>query len=100
MFGDALAGNVERGAVIDGRSDKRKSQGDVDGFAKRKTLDRNPGLVMIARDHGVELAARGAQKNRVSRKRAAHVDAVSEVATLDCGQNFGRFLNPEQSAFG
>ena len=49
-IGDALAGDVERGAVIDRRADDRQPQRDVDRPAERHHLDGNQPLVVIARD--------------------------------------------------
>src|ERR1043165_2218177 len=69
MLGHAAARDVEGRAVVNRRADERQAERDVDRLAEGKTLDGNHRLVMVARNQGVELAARGAQENRVRRGR-------------------------------
>src|SRR5436853_1249038 len=54
---------------------------------------------MIARNDRVELAARCAEKNRVSRKWSTHVDSIDRFAGLNRGKNLRRFFDSEQPAF-
>src|SRR5438128_11569140 len=55
---------------------------------------------MIARDYAVKLAARCAQKDRIGRERAAHVDVVFRAAGFHCGTDLRCFFDSKQSAFG
>src|SRR5215813_9908412 len=77
MIGDAAACDVERGAVIDRRTDDRQPERDVDGSTEREQLDRNQPLVVITGDDDVELAARGADEHGVAGPRPGDVDAAS-----------------------
>ena len=83
MLGDAAARDVEGRAVIDRGADEGQAERDVDGLAEREALDGDHRLVMVARNHGVELAARGAQKDRVGRVRPRHVQARPLLTRLD-----------------
>ena len=67
---DALARDVERGAVIDRGPDDRQAEGHVDRLTERKQLHRNQTLIVVAGDDDVEFAAGGAEEHRVARKRA------------------------------
>ena len=75
-IGHALAGDIERGAVIDRGADDRQPDRDVDRGAKRQQLHRDQTLIVIARDHAVEFAARGAHEHGVAGDRAADLDAA------------------------
>ena len=63
--GDALAGDVEGGAVIDRRPDDRQAERDVDGAAEREQLHRDQPLVVIAGDDASN-SPRAARANTVS----------------------------------
>src|SRR4051794_21622116 len=71
-----LAGDVERGAVIDRRADDRQPEGDVDRAPECEQLYRNEPLVVVARDDDVEVAARGPRENGVPRPRAGDIDVA------------------------
>ena len=88
MLRNSLSGDIERRAMIDRRANKWQAQGDIDCFAKRKTLDGNHRLVMITRDDGVELAPRSAQVNRVGREWSAHVNSLGHATRFDGRYHF------------
>src|SRR5215831_4191435 len=99
MFGYTPARNVKRGPMIDRGANERQAQSHVNRLTKRKALDGDHRLVMIARDHDVELAARGPQENRVSRKGSADIDIIRDMATLNGRQDFRGLFNSEESPF-
>ena len=66
LAGDAFTGDIKRGAVVDRRSYDRQTKGNIHaaqrfpgpGFRidrKAEQLDRNVALIVIHRNHGVEL---------------------------------------------
>ena len=65
-IGDAFAGDVERGAVIDRRADDRQAERDVHRVTEREQLHGNQSLIVIAGDHRVELAPRRAHEHGVA----------------------------------
>ena len=74
--GDAAAGDVERGAVIDRRADDRQAQRDVHGLAEREQLHGHQALIVVAGDDDVELAAVRAHEHGVGGQRPDDVDAA------------------------
>ena len=55
---DALAGDVERGAVVDAGADDRQAERDVDALVEAEVLDRDQALVVVLRDDDVEARPR------------------------------------------
>jgi len=55
-IGAAAPRDVERRAVIDRRAHDRQSQGYIDRVAEARALDHRQTLVVVHRQHGVELA--------------------------------------------
>src|SRR5687767_9487704 len=96
---ESFARNVKSSAVIDRGPDKRQTQRDVDRLAKRQTPHRNHCLIVITRDDGVELAARGAQKHGISRKRSLYIDFFEPAARLYRRHNLRRLFHSKQAAF-
>src|SRR5215213_10873468 len=82
MLGDAAPRDVEGRAVIDRGAYEGEAQRDVDRLAEREALHGDHRLVMVTRNDRVELAARGAQKDRVRRVRTRRVDPQL-AASLD-----------------
>src|ERR1041384_3136296 len=66
MIRNSLAGDVESGAMIDGRSNDRQPKSDVHRPAEREALYRDQTLVVVTGCDGVELSFERAQKKRVS----------------------------------
>src|ERR1700691_5893450 len=71
----ALAGDVERGSVVDRCAHKGKTERDVDPVRKTRELDRDMSLVVIHRNLQVEVPALPPPEQRVGRDRAHRVDA-------------------------
>src|SRR3954452_15385639 len=93
FVGDALAGDVEGGAVVHRGADDRQAEGDVDaaqrvpgaGFridGEAQQLDRDVPLVVVHGDHGVELAGVQLHEDGVAGNRTNHVEAIGD-APLD-----------------
>src|SRR5687767_1565300 len=66
---NALAGDVERGSVVDGRADDRQSERHVHSLPEGGHLDRYQPLIVIAGNHRVKFSAHRAEKNRIAWKR-------------------------------
>src|SRR5437763_15755264 len=66
MLSDAPARDVEGRAVVNRGAYERQAQSDVDRLAEREALDGDHRLIMVTRNHRVELAARGAQEDCVA----------------------------------
>jgi hypothetical protein len=71
----ALPGDVERRPVIDRRTNDGQTERHVHGLPERHQLDRHQPLVVIRGHHHIELAAHGADEQRVGGKRSIDVDA-------------------------
>src|SRR5205085_2864320 len=97
MLRDAPARDVEGRAVVNRGTYERQAQSDVDRLAEREALDGDHRLVMVTRNHRVELAARRAQEDRVSRVRPRHFKPL-RAARLDRRHNLRRLLDAEQPA--
>src|SRR4051794_37539352 len=109
FVGDALAGDVEGGAVVHRSADDRQAEGDVDaaqripsaGFridGEAQQLDRDVPLVVVHGDHGVELAGVQLHEDGVAGNRANHVEAFGD-ALLDHRCADVDVLAAEQPAF-
>jgi len=81
--------------VIDRRPDDGEAERHVDRPAEREQLHRNQALVVVAGNHGVELAARGASEDRVAGKRAVDFHA-SRARLVHRGPQHAGLLGPEQ----
>ncbi len=75
-IGGVRAGNVERGPVIHGGADDRQADRHVDRMSKGQQLHRNQTLVVVAREHTVELASRRAHEHCISGNRPLDRDAA------------------------
>src|SRR5438046_545317 len=80
LVGHALLHDVEAGAVVDGRAHEGQTERDVDGVPERGQLDRDQPLVVVLREHGVELAPGRPREQAVRRIRAADVEALRAQA--------------------
>ena len=80
LVGDALADDVEGGAVVDGGADDRQAERDVDAGEvvplaggrvdlEAEQLDRDVALVVVVGDHGVVLAGAQLHEHGVARAR-------------------------------
>src|ERR1700751_503274 len=80
LVGDALAGDIEGGSVVDRGANNRQSERDVDAGQflpaagggidfEAEQLDRNVSLVVIYGDHGVVLTGTQFHEYGVSRHR-------------------------------
>src|SRR4051794_20816171 len=109
FVGDALAGDVEGGAVVHRSADDRQAEGDVDaaqrvpgaGFridGEAQQLDRDVPLVVVHGDHGVELAGVQLHEDGVAGNRPNHVEAIGD-ALLDHRCADVDVLAAEQPAF-
>src|SRR3989344_5600775 len=76
LVGNALAGDVEGGAVIDRGADHFQANGDVHTRLKPQHLYRTVALVVIHRHHQIEVTATGAEKQGVGRQRAGDIKAA------------------------
>src|SRR5262249_8150548 len=70
------AGQVEGRAVVYGGAQEGEAEGPVGGEAEGGGLDRDQALVVIEREHPVELAAPCPREERVGALRPAHVGAA------------------------
>ena len=95
-IGAVLPGDVEGGAVIDGRADDRQAERDVDGGSEGEQLHRNESLVMVAGHDRVELAAGGADEDGVAGDRAGHVEPLASQRGDD-RRDHGVVLGPHQA---
>src|SRR6478609_746576 len=64
VVGDAGPGDVEGGAVVDGRPDDGQADRDVDTGLEAEHLDRAVALVVVHRDDEVVVAAAGEEEER------------------------------------
>src|SRR4051794_13683845 len=89
LVGDALAGDVEGGAVIDRGADDRQAEGDVDARKvfplarlridlEAEQLHRDVPLVVVHGDHCVVLAGAQLDEDRIARDRTHHVQPVRD----------------------
>lgn len=95
--GDALVGDVEGSAVVDGSADDVEAEGDVDAAMEVEELHGNVALVVVHADDGVELALDGLEEDRVGRMGAGGGDALL-LCVLDGGRDFIDFLTAEGAA--
>src|ERR1041384_4866350 len=86
MIRNSLAGDVESGAMIDGRSNDRQPKSDVHRPAEREALYRDQTLVVVTGCDGVELSFERAQKESVGWEGPAH-SSVFGAALFYCGLN-------------
>src|SRR5262245_58328832 len=75
-IGQVLSGDVECRAVVDRGANDREPERDVDGTSECEQLHRNQTLIVIAGDHGIELAAYRAPEYCVSRERTLDIKAA------------------------
>src|ERR1044072_7750893 len=99
MLGESFDRDVESRAMVHRSPDERQSEGYVHRLAKRQTLYRNHRLIVITRDHRIELSTRGTQKNRVCRERPLHIYIINATRGFDRRHDFRRFFDSKQSAF-
>ena len=85
VVGDALAGDVEGGAVIDRGAVDRQAERDVHRGVEGDELDRDVALVVVLGDDQVEGAVVGAVEDGVGGDRALHVDAFGAGALATAG---------------
>src|SRR4051812_22461398 len=64
-LGAALPGDIEGRAMRDAGADDRQAERDVDRSVETDRLERDMALIVVHRDHGVELAGHGAHEQRV-----------------------------------
>ena len=87
-IGDALPGAVEGGAVVHRHAQEREADGDVHAGQPRprarrliereaERLHGDMALVVVHRDHDVELAAARAREQRVGGQGTVHVEALA-----------------------
>ena len=89
--GDALAGNVERRAVVGRCAHERQAERDVDALVEGQRLDRDEGLVVIHRDDCIVARAGGGMKQRVGGVRTRDGQAFG-AKLLDGGRDDRRDL--------
>src|SRR5256714_14219835 len=94
MLRDAPARDVEGRAVVNRGAYERQAQSDVDRLAEREALDGDHCLGLVTRYHRVELAARRAQEDRVSRGRPRHFKPLA-AARLDRRRYPARLLDAD-----
>src|SRR2546423_5304258 len=97
MLCSPAARDVESRSVVNRRAYERQAERDVDRLAERETFDGDHRLIMVTRNHRVELAARCAQENRVRGVRPRHLKSFF-AASLDRRRDLRRLLDAEQSA--
>src|SRR5207302_8312716 len=94
----ARTGDVESGAVVHRGADDGQPDGDVHAGIEADHLDRDVPLVVVGRDHRVELAGRCPDVDRVRRPGAGSLD--STLAGLLHGRPQPvAVLAPEQAVF-
>src|ERR1700730_2593749 len=104
--GDALPGAVEGGAVVHRDAQERQAHRDVDAgepgprpallvVVEAEGLHRHVALVVVHRDHDVELAAPRAREERVRGQGAVHVEALTS-RVLDRGDDLRLLLVAEE----
>ena len=85
--------------MIDRRADDRQAHGDVYAGLETEHLHRAVALIVIHRQHDVEVASPGAEKQRVGRQRALNVPAAG-ASLRDRWFNLGCLLAvAEEAAF-
>ena len=62
--------------MVDGRADDRQAQRHIHRLSERQQLDGDQSLIVVARDHRVELSAQGSYEHGIRRKRPSDVDAA------------------------
>jgi DeoR/GlpR family transcriptional regulator of sugar metabolism len=89
--------DVERGAVVHRGPDHRQPDGDVNARLEPHYLHRAVTLVVVHRDHEIEVTPPGAEEHRVRRQRPGGVDALG-LGTLDARRHLLLLLAaPEQA---
>src|ERR1041384_7392215 len=96
MIRNSLAGDVESGAMIDGRSNDRQPKSDVHRPAEREALYRDQTLVVVTGCDGVELSFERAQKESVGWEGPAHSN-VFAAALFDCGLDLASLPRAKQA---
>src|SRR5690606_37193033 len=96
--GDALAGDVERGAVIDRHAHDRQADRDVDAVVAVDRLERGMALIVIAGNHEFPFAAHGLRKQGVRGNRARGENAGGIGFGHGRRQNLG-VLRTENAVF-
>ncbi|KAG0774413.1 hypothetical protein G6F22_014079 [Rhizopus arrhizus] len=79
-IGDAAAGQVQRGAMVDRHARVGQAQGQVHCLFEARVLQHRQALVVVHRQHGVEAGQLGRQEGGVGRQRPDQVHAFSAQA--------------------
>src|SRR5689334_23235698 len=80
VAGDAAAGDIEGGAVVDRGADDREAEGDVDAAFEAVHLDGDVALVVILGDHDIELAPGSTPEDGVGGPGAGDLHVVGAGA--------------------
>ena len=74
-IGEASAGDIEGGAVVDGGAQIRQAEGPVGGLAEGRRLDGDEALVVVEGEHPIELSTARSGEERVGAHGAVDVHA-------------------------
>ena len=76
LVGLARPRNVECGSVVDRGANHGKANGNIHARFQSQRLDRPVALVVVHGDHQVEVAALGAEEERVGGQRALDIPSL------------------------
>ena len=69
-IGAAGAGEIERGAVIHRGAQDRQAERHIDGLVEARVFDHRQALVVVHRQHRIEVGQNARHEGRVGRQRA------------------------------
>ena len=98
LRGDAPARDVKRCAVIHTGAQKGQSNGHIHRAIEAKQLYRDQALIVIHREHHIELTGAGAHEHRVRWQRVSHQNAL-RTSLGDCGNEHALLIVTEHAAF-
>ena len=95
MVGDALAGDVEGGAVVDGGTDDGEAEGYVYGVGEGYQFDGDVSLVVVHGDDAVEIVVEGAVEQGVAGKGTGYVPPLNTGPFYSGFEGDGVFFSEE-----
>ena len=97
-FRAAGAGQIKRGAVVDGGADEGQTQSDVHAFAEASVLEYGQALVVVHGEHGVDGFLADAREQGVGGQRANQREPFA-AQEVEHGFDHFDFLTAEVAGF-
>ena len=93
-IGAAGAGEIERGAMVDRRANDWQPERYIDAAAEARVLENRQSLVVVHRQHAIEIPQPVGIEQRIGRQRAGQLHALA-AQLFDYGDDYVDFFTSE-----